>query len=519
MPRKRIICAGNGLAAMYAALALDETSEIILLSAGDEYTSNSFMAKGGVAFPVSEADIEEHINDTLKTGSGLCDEARVRDIISSGIDLLRELRSDGFHFDQHLAKEGGHSLSRVRHVGDETGKHLVQFYYRQLLNRPNIHVLKQGVILKLWMEDHTCVGALVANPVEGTAEWMRADAVILATGGCGNLFSHHTNSHLSNGEGYAIAYAAGANLAGMEFMQFHPTMGMPAGNHNPGYLVTEAFRGAGAMLCDESGRELMYGVHPLSSLAPRDIVSKTLYQYLLESKRESVWLDYNRVSTQTFQTEFPALYEWCNGQGYQENKKIPVSPAAHYMCGGIQTNRHGETGISNVYAIGEVANTGLHGANRLASNSLLELLIMARRTARHINEKTGSHKVQKSARILCDDKNLDEPLLHLHRRIQHILWTNFGIVRNQAEMQYGLDHLMMMEEELLSYHKPMTLHIGVKRMHNRLLTAKLIAQSALERTESRGCHFRSDESGNVVNPMRSVKFQMDMPDRHFHQAV
>ncbi|MFA6260022.1 MAG: L-aspartate oxidase [Bacteroidia bacterium] len=523
MQRKRIICAGNGLASMCAALALDESTEIILLSAGDEFTSNSFMAKGGVAFPVSEADIEAHISDTVKTGSGLCDEESVRDIITSGLGMLKELQADGFLFDHHLAKEGGHSLSRVRHVGDETGKHLVQFYYQQLMKRSNIQVLKQGVILKLWIEDKVCVGALIANPDEGTAEWVRADGVILATGGCGNLFAHHSNSHLSNGEGYAIAYAAGAPIYGMEFMQFHPTMGIPAGEQAIGYLVTEAFRGAGAILCDEAGRELMHGVHPLSSLAPRDIVSKTLYQHLLQSQQGAVWLDYNRIPQHTLQTEFPALYAWCNRQGYQEHKKIPVSPAAHYMCGGIQTNRNGETGVSNVYAIGEVANTGLHGANRLASNSLLELLIMARRAAQHINEKAVSDKMYKTASTRLDHSDLDEPLQHLQTRIQYILWNNFGIVRRHDEMLRGLDHLMMIEEELLSYHKPSLLNIGLKRMHNRLITAKLIAQGAMERLESRGCHFRSDhplrEPWTTETPLHTVNHPLEMLSQHYRTVV
>lgn len=502
MNSKRVVCIGNGLAALNFALHIDDHTEMLLITPGGFHMSNSYMAKGGIAIP-SKDDIEQHIRDTLIAGDGMCDPMVVSDIILSSQSLISDLNQKGFFFDQTVGKEGGHSHNRIRHVGDETGKHLTRHIAILVEQKKNVQVLHDHVILELWVEDNICKGALIGNKQNNTLEWLSADAVVLATGGCGNLYLHHSNSINANGEGYAIAYRAGAMLSGLEFMQFHPTMLFPdAGCGN--FLVTEALRGAGATLKDSGLYEIMSGVHPMGSLAPRDIVSRTISRHLESHKESHVWLDFGNIGHEVFEKEFPALYTICRQHGFLGSRMIPVIPAAHYMCGGIKTNLQGETTVSGLYALGEVAGTGLHGANRLASNSLLELMILSERAAGKINmmETKGQNRPQKVERL---KGNTNDHFGSIHAEMQTILWSCAGILRDGKKLEDGMVKLMDLLDKVADRQQNQYADIQLTQTQNRLQTALLIMECASAREESRGCHFRTDM------PMKSaIKIHSDI---------
>lgn len=484
MKRKRVICAGGGLAALYFALHVSTDTEVLILAPGNYDRSNSYLAKGGVAIPFAN-DIEQHIEDTLIAGDGLCDRHAVTDIITQGQHMVSDLAKAGFLFDHTIGREGGHRVNRIRHVGDETGKHLTQHIAALAKAKPNIRSFTDHVVLDLLVEGGMCKGALIGNKQEHTLEWISADAVVLATGGCGNLFRYHTNSEFANGEGYALAQRAGAELSGMEFMQFHPTMLFPeAGCGN--FLITEAFRGAGAKLIGVDEYDLMLGVHEMGSLAPRDIVSRTITHHLQRHQASHVWLDFEEMDRSSLEQTFPAVYRICQQNGYQN--RIPVIPAAHYMCGGVKTSSMGETTVRNLYAVGEVANTGLHGANRLASNSLLELLIVSRRVATCINDME-THRFEMCENIKAENTGVETA--GMVNELKHILWEHAGIVRNGETLDEGMEKLKRISN-VLSGCIGNVIDIKLTQLQRRVQTAMLIVESAANRLENKGCHFRND---------------------------
>lgn len=503
---KRIICAGNGLAALNLALHLADDTELLILAAADFSASNSYLAKGGIAIPLQGEDVERHIQDTLIAGDGLCDEAVVRELIQEAPAVVNMLQRFGLNFDASLSREGGHSCARIHHVADETGRHVVKALHQHVVRKKNVKILTAHHLLSLYMDKGVCAGAVAGDSVTQKVKLITADAVVLATGGCGNLYHYHTNAPFANGEGYAMAERAGARMADMEFVQFHPTrLYDPLLQHH--LLITEAFRGAGAVLRDHTMRDLMADVHPLGSLAPRDVVSRSMHTCMKESGHDFLWLDFSKVDMQLMKSDFPALFRMCTQKGYLKNKRIPVTPAAHYMCGGVVTDTFGATTVSGLYAVGEVARTGLHGANRLASNSLMELLVISKRLAERLNE-TGTVNKHKTVELPTTAEHphavYADPVL---RKVKRIMWDYFGIVRNAVSMQHGLEELYQLEACLppLSH----TADITLQQTHHAVHAATLIARSALVRKESRGCHYREDfsvthntsakEQGNLVD--------------------
>ncbi|MDP1725695.1 MAG: L-aspartate oxidase [Bacteroidota bacterium] len=488
--RRRIICAGNGLATLNFAIHLRTDVELLIIAADDFSISNSFMAKGGIAIPVSETDIEQHIRDTIVTGDGLCNVEAVKDIIGAGRQLIPDLEQVGFVFDDSMGREGGHSTSRIRHVGDETGRYLTQHLQKKVMKMPNVHILSPLQLLDLKFENNVCTGVLVGDKRNDVLQWISGDAVVLATGGCGNLYRNNTNGILTNGEGFAIANRAGAKLSGMEFMQFHPTM-LYQKHSGTNALITEAFRGAGAVLRNHEMKDLMHDIHPSGSLAPRDIVSRSMYNEMKATGVESLWLDFSSISKERVEKEFPSLYQICKQNGYLASSRIPVTPAAHYMCGGVITNTLGETSMEGLYAIGEIANTGLHGANRLASNSLLELMVVSERAAKQINNMPEKNE-KTIIPFKGDSRDLNSVIDKMTEHLKSLMWANFGIIRNEAEMNRGITELNTMQDELNVLHKKESINIALNQMINRVQTALLIAQSAIHRKESKGCHYRDD---------------------------
>lgn len=482
------------MAALNFAIHLNTDIELLIIAADDFSISNSFMAKGGIAIPVSESDIAQHILDTLNTGDGLCNVEAVNDIIGSGRQLIPDLEQLGFVFDESMGREGGHSTSRIRHVGDETGRYLTRHMQKKVMEMPNVQILSPMHVLDLKIENNVCTGILAGDERSDGLQWMGADAVVLATGGCGNLYRNNTNGILTNGEGFSIAHRAGAKLSGMEFMQFHPTM-LYQKHSGTNALITEAFRGAGAVLRNHEMKDLMQDIHPLGSLAPRDIVSRSMYNEMKATGVESLWLDFSSISKARVEKEFPALYQICKQNGYLASSRIPVTPAAHYMCGGINTNTLGETSIEGLYAIGEIANTGLHGANRLASNSLLELMVVSERAAKKVNSIPECNE-KTSIPFKGDSHDLNSVIDKMSVHLKSLMWDHFGIIRNEAEMKRGITELNTMQDELNVLQKKENINISLNQMINRVQTALLIAQSAIQRKESRGCHYRDDTAKN-----------------------
>lgn len=489
---KRVICVGSGLASINFVNNLPEHVELIwVLGKGSRHT-NSYLAKGGIAISSLPEDLEEHIADTLVAGAGLCNKKIVKEVLGNSGEILNKLKKEGVLFDEVPGKEGGHSRARIQHVSDQTGKFLVDQFWQQALKRNNTQLMFDWIITDLIVEDDVCDGVIVSNLLSGEQLGLYADAVILATGGAGNLYQYHTNSPEVNGEGYAIAKRAGAKMADMEFIQFHPTK-LYAERGRENVLVTEAFRGAGAKLIGENGKEFMNSIHAMGSLAPRDVVSLGIYKQMLHDDSPYVWLDYSNLDEVKFKEDFPYLYGVIFHKSYKAEKRIPVTPAAHYLCGGVDVDANSRASVLGLYAIGEIARTGLHGANRLASNSLLELFYFSQKLAQNIsNELVGGWcEVERLPKL---DVNCSFDLKPYMAELKLIMWEHFGIIRTPGQMFNGLTKLNKMHYDLVQTDEA---SLPYKRFINSLETAILIATSAIEQKESIGCH-----------QLKQVKFEL-----------
>jgi L-aspartate oxidase len=449
------------------------------------FDSATAYAQGGIAAALGAGDSPElHRQDTLAAGAALCDAAAVEVLVEEGPARVRELATAGAHFDLEpggnfkLGKEAAHSRRRIVHAhGDQTGAEVARTLIKRVTESERIEVLEKTRILELIVENDICYGVRAA--VAGKAVDIVADATVLATGGCGQLFRYTTNPQVATGDGYAIAHRAGAKLADMEFVQFHPTaLDTP---ENPLQLISEAVRGEGAVLLNEDEERFMPKRHRQAELAPRDIVAREIFREQQGGRR--VWLDARKLRA-SFEKTFPGIFSICRARGVDPRKDlIPVTPAAHYMMGGIVTDLRGRASLGGLYACGEVSRTGVHGANRLASNSLLEGLVFAERVARDMIElkKPGTPPRKKSwdvpvlrdrgaAQVAADD-------------IRKVMWDHCGIDRTAKGLRLGLDKLTEIQFRLPD---------GATEEANMVQTSLLIADGALLRKESRGGHYRSD---------------------------
>ena len=379
-----VLIVGAGAAGLYTALCLSEHLQIGLLTKDTLSLSASDWAQGGIAAVMDPADSSAlHLADTLQAGAGLCDYEAVKFLVEQAPRCIQALVGMGVSFDRHqgelaLTLEAAHSRRRVLHAADTTGREVVSTLTAQVLSRKNIQVLAQALTLDLWMDETNdrCQGICLFY--QGQVRWLQAEIVILATGGGGQVFAQTTNPSLSTGDGVAIAHRAGAMLRDLEFVQFHPTALTKPGA--PRFLISEAVRGEGAHLVDDRGRRFAFDYHPAGELAPRDVVSRAIFSYLQTTHADPasahVWLDLRPIAPETIQHRFPNIVQVCQRWGIDVFREpIPVAPAAHYWMGGITTDLRNQTSIPGLYAVGETASTGVHGANRLASNSLLECLV------------------------------------------------------------------------------------------------------------------------------------------------
>lgn len=478
---------GGGVAGLYAACCAAQRGSVALITKSALTESNSAWAQGGIAAAVSPDDSPRfHLEDTLTAGRNLCNEKAVEILTREGPDRVHEVEALGANFDRKdgvydLGREGGHRRRRILHSeGSATGGHLVNVLVRRVRESSAIQVFEHSAALELLTKDGRCFGVRARELRSGAARLFLARNTILATGGAAGLFLRTTNPPTATGEGVGLAYQAGAEVMDMEFMQFHPTALYSRDGRS--FLISEAVRGEGAHLLNAAGERFMLRYHEMGELAPRDVVSATIHKEMKESKKDFVFLSLEHLSGDFIRRRFPNIYEECLKQGIDITRDlVPVAPAAHYTIGGVRTDLEGRTSVEGLSACGEVAATGVHGANRLASNSLLECLVFGKRAVESASGKSASvagWKTSIEPAKRTADERADET-----RRLGILLTNQVGLVRDQAGLCNAKRELDAMKAAGGEYSSD---------SRHRLTVASLMVQSALLRTESRGVHLRED---------------------------
>lgn len=492
-----LLIVGSGIAGLYTALKAGERKTIIITKEKTEDSSTDH-AQGGIAAVISDKDsLQLHIEDTLIAGAGLCHDEAVKILVEEGPDCVRELIAMGTEFDRiennlNLTREGAHSRRRILHArGDATGEEIRKSLVRNILHLDWIETYEDTYALDLFLgQGGECRGILAFDRPQGKLTLFSAPVTVMATGGCGQVFAHTSNPAVATGDGLAMAYRAGVMLMDMEFYQFHPTT--LYSTEKDGFLISEAVRGEGGILRNKQKERFMSSYHPQGELAPRDIVSRAIFAEMIKSQTPFVYLDVTHLEADYLKKRFPKIYNRCLADGYDMTSDlVPVHPAAHYAMGGIKTDLNGATNIPGLFACGEVAATGVHGANRLASNSLLEGLVFGRRIARHIEQSDLPSEGQKEipARVAKGKPTpLADNMSALRGKLQRLMTEQAGIIRDGKRLRHALREVDAMRQYLgYSYSKPYDWETQnlIQNAHNILL-------AALRRKESRGAHYRSD---------------------------
>ena len=477
----RIVVVGSGIAGLTAALGASREHEVTLVTKAELAESNTRYAQGGVAAVMFPDDsVAAHIDDTVAAGAGLSTLAAVRVLCAEGPARIRELLDLGVPFDREngqLARglEAAHSAARVLHAGGDATGAAIETTLLAAVRESRVTVLENTFMADLVCDEHTVTGVLVVRG--GVEQVIDADVVILASGGAGQLFAHTTNPLVATGDGTAAALRAGVVVSDLEFYQFHPTALAAPGS----FLVSEAVRGEGAVLLDEAGQRFMPSLHPLAELAPRDIVARAIARTMAAQGGTPVRLDATALGADTLARRFPSIDRATRALGLDWSREpIPVTPAAHYWMGGVRTDVHGRTSLRGLFAVGEVANTGAHGANRLASNSLLEALVFAAKCVEALGEPWPTTDAAAHALVSADGR---EPFTR--RRLQQLLWEHAGLERSAASLEHAA-------ETLGRWAAPAPDTIAAREDANLLLLARALVAAALARRESLGAHWRSD---------------------------
>jgi L-aspartate oxidase len=494
-----VLIIGGGIAGFRTALGIPESYRVLTVTKDEVRESNSNYAQGGIAGVLGPEDrFDNHIADTLAAGKGLCDAEVVEMVVREAPQRIGELIDWGTHFDEvdgHVAlgREGGHSHARIAHaLGDETGREVMRAIILEARSKRNIRIWQNSITIDLVTFEGTCRGVLVWDRRRGFAlVWARA--VVLATGGAGQLFRETTNPPIATGDGHAMAYRAGAELRDMEFMQFHPTLLYIAGSTR--HLLTEALRGEGAYLRDRFGERFMPAYHPLAELAPRDDVSLAITAQMAKTQHPNVYLDLTHLDPAAIRRRFPGIDRLCGNFDLDITRDlIPVCPGAHYMIGGVTVDTNGRSTLPGLWAAGEVTSSGLHGANRLASNSLLEGLVFGARAAEDIVallDRAGPRglEVPPVGAPIAPDSQARIDLDDLIKSLRSLMWRRMGITRDAAGLKEAADQVDRWGRYIL----PLEFADPTGwTMQNMLIVARLMIASALEREESRGVHFRRD---------------------------
>lgn len=484
-----VVIIGGGIAGLVVAELLSHSKNVILIAKEELEKSNSYLAQGGIAASIDKDDSwKKHFFDTIEAGNMHNVEKTTLELVRNAPKAISQLVNLGVPFDRdrdnnlRLGREGGHKANRIVHAGgDATGRSVTEHLLAAIINDIRIH--SHVMAYDLLIDNGRCVGVIAKNNVGETIIY-QAPYIILATGGMGGLYRVTSNDSTITGDGIAMAYRAGADLVDLEFIQFHPTMLLTETNVSA--LVSEAVRGEGARLIDENGRLIMQGVHPLADLAPRDIVSRQVYKEL--EAGHQIYLDISNI--ENFRERFPQITALCEQNKINlDNQLIPITPGAHFIMGGVKTNMAGETSVPGLYAVGEVACSGVHGANRLASNSLLEGLIFAASLASHLVEQV---EPELKDRITLPEIGQLEIALPTRSEIKQIMTDYVGIVRDEIGLTTAVDWFEQYTKIIKSDKILLELTNDEKIITNMLTVGWLIASSALMRTESRGGHFRAD---------------------------
>jgi len=503
---------GSGIAGLRAAIELASHGSVLIVNKGRGLSSTTGFAQGGIAVVLQEEDsLQSHLEDTLRAGKGLCSREAVEVLVKEGPVRIRELMDWGACFDQEegryvFAREGAHSHARIlRAGGDATGTEILRTLALKVGGFPSVTRLDNHFSIDLLVANGVCIGAVLLKESEGTLTFMGAKAVLLASGGAGQVYSRTTNPPVATGDGMAMAYRAGAHLSDMEFVQFHPTaLALPG---VPAFLLTEAMRGEGARLLNLKGEAFMTRYHPEKELAPRDTVARAIWEEMQKTDSDHVYLDITHHEARYLRTRFPNIYRTCLKYGLDiTRERIPVSPSAHFMIGGVQTDLHGASTLPGLFAAGEVATCGIHGANRLASNSLLEGLVMGARAAAALAKRDHPRAAVSSLTAVAQDylkqitsldalssQTLDADRQHL----SELMWIKVGMVRTASSLTEAIHVLGGWDSPPVG--KPVLRKAG--EFQNLVTVAKLITKAALLREESRGVHYRAD------HPRESLTWQ------------
>ncbi len=515
--RTDFLVIGSGIAGLWFAYRVTNLGAVTIITKKEDTESNTNYAQGGIAAVMSENDSPEiHYQDTVKAGVGLAKAEIVKMVVEEGTKLVQELYETGIKFSTYydsfgklhydLGNEGGHSRRRIVHSKDNTGFEIEKGLLDAIRNKNNVQILENHFVFDLIIHDNQCWGGIILN-TRGEVTILLARIILLATGGIGSVYLHTTNPKIATGDGIAIAYRAGAKIANMEFIQFHPTSLYGKKINDRSFLISEALRGEGGILKTIDGKTFADKYHKLGSLAPRDVVARAIDAEMKRKHEDYVFLDITHLDPELIKNRFPNIYKTCLEFDIDiTREKIPVVPAAHYVCGGIQINSHSETSIKRLLAAGECACSGMHGANRLASNSLLEALFFAETAARYQHNLINSTKIDTNMIkdiLIKHTKSLEstrfqltipekEIIKQLIFRLKKNMWNNVGIVRSNQGLQTAWDEISAIEQEINKMSPKNIMNLDSYELKNMLIVAKLVTKCAMHRKESRGLHYNFD---------------------------
>lgn len=509
-----VLVIGSGIGGLYFALKAAKFGKVAVVTKKERWDAATNLAQGGIASVMSKTDsYAAHIKDTLEAGAGLCHQDIVEKVVKAGPECIDELTQIGVEFsgapDKHdydLGREGGHSANRVVHAADFTGRAIEQALIRATRAHPNIDIFEHHYSIDLITQHHLknessysakpiCYGSYVFDSQQCRVEIFRSKITLLATGGGGRIYAHTTNPDIATGDGIAMAYRAGARIGNLEFVQFHPTTLYHPKSDS--FLISEAVRGEGGRLILKSGEPFMKKYHPMMELAPRDIVARAIDSELKRTGDQCVYLDVTHLGREFLKKRFPTIYKKCLELGIDISRDpIPVVPAAHYFCGGVVTDEFGKTDIENLYACGEVAMTGMHGANRLASNSLLEAVAFANFASQCVGVDL-SQPMEMPEIPAWDESGVfdsEEWVIISHDRstLTRMMWDYVGIVRSNNRLRKAWERCHLMIRDIREFYRKNPVRPDVVELRNMATVAQLLIESALARKESRGLHYNID---------------------------